>query len=211
MEPKRKIIGPLELGVLVIALGLIAYILLKSSGGNVYERSEKTQIVDNPSVEERKKQIRNYEMQDDDRVEVILQQLSEHYTDNTPAPVESINEEKAISEDEMNFFEDVKKRKAQDTNTISPSDWLAILQTSHKTYKKIKSVFEDADASGKPVKEDNVSRLLQNELVANTVYSRIEELFGIPEAEVKNFADQGKKAVSDWAEFVEENESKKGQ
>ena len=88
MSTKRKILGPLELGILIVALGLIAYIILKSKGGNVYERSENIQIIDNPKAEGGEKQIRNYEMREEDRVEVILQQLSEVYSaDNNIAPI----------------------------------------------------------------------------------------------------------------------------
>jgi hypothetical protein len=167
MSSKRKIIGPVELVILVIALGLIAYILLKSSGGNVYEHSENIQIVDNPETEGGEKQIRNYEMQDEDRVEVILQQLSEYYVDeNNTTPKDRQIKDKAISEDET---------------------------------------------SGKTVREDNVSNMLENAIIAKTVYSKIEELFQIPEEDARAFAEQGKKAVSDWAQFIEQNQSKQDQ
>jgi len=212
MESKRKIIGPIEMVVLAIALGLIAYILLKSSGGNVYESTENIQIVDNPDEKGRGGQIRNYEMQDEDRVEVILQQLSENYVDeNNAISKERLNPDKLIPEDEMAYLEEVKKKHKEEETSISPSDWFAILQTSHKTYNKIKTVFEDADSSGKPVEGDNVSNMLENAIVAKSVYSKIEELFNIPEEDAKAFAEQGKKAVSDWAEFIEQNESKQGQ
>lgn len=213
MPSERKIIGPMELVILLVALLLIAYIVLKSNGGNVYERNENVQIVDNPEEEGGKKQIRNFEMQNEDRVEVILQQLSEHYVDeNNTTPKDRLIPDKAISDDEMNYLEEVKeKHKQQEDTSLNPSDWYSILKTSHKTYNKIKSVFEDADASGKAVKEDNVSKMLENAIVANTIYSKIEELFQIPEEDAKAFAKQGKKAVSDWAQFVEQNQSKKDQ
>jgi len=212
MESKRKIIGPIEMVVLAIALGLIAYILLKSSGGNVYESAENIQIVDNPDEKGRGGQVRNYEMQNEDRVEVILQQLSENYVDEKNAiPKERLNPDKLIPEDEMVYLEEVKKKHKEEETSISPSDWFTILQASHKTYNKIKTVFEDADSSGKPVEGDNVSNMLENAIVAKSVYSKIEELFNIPEEDAKAFGEQGKKAVSDWAEFIEQNKSKQGQ
>lgn len=212
MEPKRKLIGPVELVVLVVALLLIAFILLKSSGGKVYERSETTQLTENSKTGEGRKQTRNYEMQEEERVEVILQQLSENYIDPKNAiPVDEINDDYTIPDDEMDYFEAVKNKHAEEDNTKNPSDWLAILQASHKTYSKIKSVFEEADPDGKKIKENNVSKVLENELAANIIYSKIEELFNIPEEDARAFAEKGKKAVSDWAEFVDQNQPKKPQ
>ncbi len=209
MTSNRKIIGPVELVILLIALLLIAYILLKSTGGSVFEQAEEIQIVDNPVSGEGKKQVRNYEMQNEDRVEVILQQLSENYTDEkNTMPKDEINYDKTISEDELNYFEEVKEKHAKKDTSKNPSDWLTILQASHKTYSKIKSVFENADNSGKAVKEDNVSKMLENAIIANNIYSKIEELFQISEEDAKAFAEKGKNAVSDWAEFIEQNQQK---
>ena len=210
MDSKKKLISPVELVILIVALLLIAYIILKNNGGNVYERSETIQIIDNPSAEGEERQVRNYEMLEEDRVEVILQQLSEQYTDkNNTTPRDRINYDQTLSVDELNYLDEVKERHEQKEEFISPSDWLSILQASHKTYNTIKSVFEDADFSGKEVKEDNVSNMLENAIVAKNIYSKIEELFRIPEEDVKAFAEQGKKAMSDWAEFVEQNQSQK--
>jgi hypothetical protein len=50
--------------------------------------------------------------------------------------------------------------------------------------------------------------MLKNELVANMVYSKIEELFQIPEEKARAFGETGKKAMSDWAKFVDENKPK---
>ena len=212
MDSKRKIISPVELTILIVALLFIAYIVLKNTGGSVYERSETIQIIDNPSVEGEERQVRNYEMREEERIEVILQQLSEQYTEeNNTTPRDRINYDQTLSEDELNYLDEVKERHKQEEQFISPSDWLSILQTSHKTYNKIKSVFEDADTSGKEVKENNVSNMLDNAIIAKNVYSKIEALFQIPEDDAKAFAEQGKKAMSDWAWFVEQNQSQKDQ
>ena len=212
MDSKKKLISPVELVILIVALSLIAYILLKNSGGNLYERSETIQIVDNPSAEGEEKQVRNYEMREEDRVEVILQELSEQYTEeNNTTSKDRINYDQTLSDDELKYLDEVKEKHKEEEEFISPSDWLTILKASHKTYKSIKSVFEDADSSGKAVKEDNVSNMLDNAIVAKNIYSKIEELFQIPEEDAKAFAEQGKKAMSDWAEFVEQNQSQKDQ
>ena len=212
MPSDGKILGPVELVVLIVALLLIAYILLKNQGGSVYEKSETIQIIDNPQMEGGERQVRNYEMREEERVEVILQQLSEDFTEENNSSVkERINIDNAISDDELNYLEEVKQKHKEEEAFISPSDWLSILQASHKTYSKLKSVFEEADSANKKVKEDNVSNLLENAIVAKNIYSKIEELFNIPEEDARAFAKQGKKAISDWAEFVEQNQTGEGQ
>lgn len=209
-EPKKKLIGPLELSVLLATLVLIAYILLKSNGGKVYERAHSTQITDNPTIGKKGKQTRDYSPSDNEEsVELILQQLSENFTDkNADIEKEELWEENAVSSDELDFFKDVKKRYSEQDEIRNPADWLSILKASHKTYSKLKSVFEEAGDSKKPVKEDNVSSLLENAIVANMIYSRLEEDFNIPKEEAKAFANKGKKALSEWAKFVEEQSKK---
>lgn len=212
MTSERKIFSLKELVIFLVALLVIAYIILKTSGGSVYEREETTQVTQNPSTVGGKTQSRNYVMKDEERVEVILQQLSEQLSDkNIADPKEGIDYEEVIPDDEMSYLEKLREKHKSQEKTSNPADWLAILQASHQTYSKIRSIFEESDPSGKKLRESNITKTLENAAASRLIYSKIEEVFGIPQEDARQFAEKGKKAVSDWAEFVEQNKQKKEQ
>ena len=70
-------------------------------------------------------------------------------------------ENAGMSEDEIDFLENVKekKEKTQPDNAI---DWFSVLEKSHKTYTSVKSVFEKAGINVDSA-EDNVTSKLVNE------------------------------------------------
>ena len=67
--------------------------------------------------------------------------MEEYTEENNTTPRDRINYDQTLSDDELIYLDEVKERHRQKEEFISPSDWLSILQTSHKTYNKIKSVF----------------------------------------------------------------------
>lgn len=204
-EPKKKIVGPLELTVFIGVLILLAYIVLKSGGGSIIERTETVEIVnDNNRIG--KAQNENYRSQDKDAgVEEILRQIEDQYSGTpgtTPSSDKSVPSAK-MSKDERQYLESVKEekeKKARDEGV----DWFSVLRASHKTYKNVKSVFEKAGIDVQAA--ENVTSELANEAVARSFYSNLEKTFQIPEEEARAFAGKGQKALSDWARFVEEKD-----
>lgn len=201
---KKRIIGPVEIVAIILVLAILAYILMQNDNFSMLEKTETVEIVDNPNSDTEKKRVRSYRAgEENDRVEVILQQLADQFSAGTE--VSNIEKEKIstdLSEDEMDYITEVKKEHEDEAQSI---DWFAVLKASHDTYRKVKSTFSDA---GIEVDLDagQVSTVLQNEIVAQSFYRRLEETFRIPEADARRFAEKGQKAVSDWAKFVEEQQ-----
>ncbi|MFT5386308.1 MAG: hypothetical protein ACI8VT_002853 [Saprospiraceae bacterium] len=203
IEKKKKIFGPLEISLFIGAMLLLAYIGLKSGGGNVMEKTETVEITDNPMQsggEERAK--RKFSEKEDESVEMILQQIVDQFSKGeTDFQGQKKSEKIVMSEDEKAFLEEVKERKEPEVKNDSV-DWFSILRASHQTYTNVKSVFEDAgiDVSA----AENVTSALANEAAANVFSAKMKEMFDIPEKDTKAFAKKGEKALSDWARFVEE-------
>ena len=196
---KKKIFGPLEITIFIAAIGLLAYIGLKSGGGSIIEKTESLEITNNPKGSAEPK-IRKDQPSEDESVEAVLRQISDQFSGETGDYQEQKKKEKEVmSADERAFLEEVKEKNPDKDST---TDWFSILRASHKTYTKVKSAFESAGIDVKAA--ENLTSSLANEVAAKAVYSKLEETFGIPEKEAKAFAEKGEKALSDWAWFVEE-------
>ncbi len=208
-EEKRRLLGPIEKLVLVLAVLLIAYVVYKNDDINFVERSESVQIIDKPHAGKAAK-TRVYRPEESDaRVEAALEQLARQFSGESTTATSNW-EQMGLSEDEGYYYEQVKKRNDWDTSIKRAGDWLTLLRASHKTYSQLQSVF--SDVIGKPKEEiaaDDVNFLMKNERSAEHVYSRIEQIFNIPKSDIQSFADKGRRAVSDWADFIENNQSKK--
>lgn len=208
MTEKKKILGPIEIISLLAAIMLIAYITFKAGGGKLTERTETVQITDNPQFEDNHTQIRKYhDPKQEESVEEILRKISDQFgKDKVVRSDETILENSDVSEDEMKFLKNVKRDK-QTQARDDTIDWFAVINSSRKTYSKVKSVFESAgvDLSNAEI---GIASALVNEAAERTVYSKMESVFGIPEEKAKNFAKKGQNAVSDWARFVNNNTKK---
>lgn len=204
-EKKKKIIGPLELITLLLAIGLIGYIVLQNGGIGMMEKTEHIEIIDNPRQGETKKRVRKYEYKEDSEdVEAVLRQIANQYAgERINRKTEKKLEDAGMSKGEVNFLKGVqaKKRERPEMDSV---DWLAVFNASRKTYAKVKSVFENAGIDVEET-EDKVTSKIVNDVTANVFYSKLEEVFNISEADAKAFAQKGERALSDWARFVEEN------
>jgi len=110
--------------------------------------------------------------------------------------------ELGLSEDEKKYYKKVKENNVLDEKIESAKDWWKILNTSAKTYGKVKNIFQEL--KGEEVEEENVGAMLDDAKSANDFYKSLQKTFNISEEEAKDFADKGAKAVSDWVEFIEE-------
>ena len=203
-ESKKKIFGPIEIFAFLATVALLAYIGLKSGGGSIVERTESVELIEDRSRIGGSQENRKYRQDNEESVETILRQIADQYSGKPVKKAKVQQQMKAakMSEDELEYLEKVKQEKKKE-NTDQSIDWFAVLKTSHKTYKNVKSAFQKAGIDVETA-EDNVTSKLVNEVAARSFYAQIEELFDIPEKETRAFAEKGEKAVSDWARFVEE-------
>ncbi len=201
---KKKLFGPIELFAFIATVGVLGFLAFKGGGGSIMERTEHVEITDNPRTVGGPKKKREYYPTDDESVEMILQQIADQYGNGSTSSWKTQKKlkEAGMTEDEVEFLEEVKEQKKTE-NPSKSVDWFAVLRSSHKTYSKVKSVFEKAGIDVEKAGGDVTSKLA-NEVAARTFYSKMEEMFDISKEDSKAFAKKGEQALSDWARFVEE-------
>ncbi|MEM1320838.1 MAG: hypothetical protein AAGG75_11315 [Bacteroidota bacterium] len=209
-EEKRRLLSPFEKLMLVAAIALIAYIVYQNDDLDVLKRSEHIEIIDKPHSKEQENSLpRSYQLDEEARIEKALEELARQFSGETAAAGNQWDN-MAISTDESYYYEGVKQRYGWDDRLEQTADWLKVLQASHRTYKRLQAVFGEASGKiGAEIEADDVDQLLRNKSSANQVYDRIAQVFDIPPTKIQSFADKGRNALSDWAEFIEENQSKK--
>ena len=214
MSEKKRIISKFEIVLLVIGVGLLAYLGLRSNGIHLVKTTETTELVNNPKAKKKQYQKKKRTVEEerlDHEIENMLRQLDSRKGNKRPLQVANTpSDKRQMSPDETKFFKEVAKEyKSQEEDR--EIDWLSVLSASRKTYSKVKDVFRDPNEAPKSEAEElveDVSSLLKNEMVASSIYSKLENMFSIPEDKSREFAEKGKQAVSDWAKFVEENKEK---
>ena len=77
-EAKRKLLGPIEIGALIIGLGIIAYLGYKNGG--VMTRTENVVVHEKPRDVQRKPSPFKEESRDES-VEAMLNELADHFSD----------------------------------------------------------------------------------------------------------------------------------
>lgn len=209
-EAKRKLLGPIEIGALIIGLGIIAYLGYKNGG--VVTRSENIVVHEKPREIQGKPSPYKGESKDES-VETMLNELADHFSDTSQRSKKSAKKTtkatKKISRDEAKFYDKVKKKESLSDKVKSTADWLRVLRTSQKTYSKVRSILsETARKSPNSVNSDNISQNLKSDSSEQAFFQNISESFGISEKDIKAFSNSGKNAISDWAEYIQENQKK---
>ncbi len=209
-EAKRKLLGPIEIGALIIGLGIIAYLGYKNGG--VVTRSENIVVHEKPREIQGKPSPYKGESKDES-VETMLNELADHFSDTSQRSKKSAKKTtkatKKISRDEAKFYDKVKKKESLSDKVKSTADWLRVLRTSQKTYSKVRSILsETARKSPNSVNSDNISQNLKSDSSEQAFFQNLSKSFGISEKDIKAFSNSGKNAISDWAEYIQENQKK---
>ena len=127
-------------------------------------------------------------------VEATLTEIAAEFEGKVFSDIRTANEQKGwgLTDDEAKYYDEMRHRYASTDN-----NWLNLVKKSYSTYRTVKEMFGgSADASA----------MLQDVQSAASVYSKITQSYGIPKAELEQFA-QSKQGVnvSDWASFIENN------
>jgi len=209
----------------IIVLGLVVFFgygIYKNGGISMYEKTEETTIFDGKTsantyddLDEKEmesnwnrkgaatprkaKQSKNEKLNTDD----VLGKLAQTFSAGRKETARQMKE-MGLSDDEINYINEVKKENDFSGELQVAKDWFNILKTSASTYGKVKSFVDDL--SNASSNSENVNELLQDENKSNNFYKNLEATFGISESEAKAFSNLGKKKVSDWAKFIEEKD-----
>ena len=208
-KKKKGLMSGFDKIVLFLALGILAYVALQRGGFKVTEKAEEVTIVDNPHSKEGNQKKRVYTpppKAERESVDRILDEIARLFSDSGQAETDRLKE-MGLEEDEAEYLSDVKTRHEFDESIQNAKDWLSLLKTSHSTYQKVKSMFEEIDQQA--VEKEKLDGIMRDQSEAEEVYSKMKDLFGISNEDVTEFARKGKSALRDWAEFVEEQQEKK--
>jgi hypothetical protein len=127
-------------------------------------------------------------------VEATLTEIAAEFEGKVFSDIRTANEQKGwgLTDDEAKYYDEMRHRYASTDN-----NWLGLVKKSYSTYRTVKEMFGgSADAAA----------MLQDVQSAASIYSKITQSYGIPKAELEQFA-QSKQGVnvSDWASFIENN------
>lgn len=202
-EQEKKILSKFEWFLLLVSLGILALVILQNQGIHPVETVERTKIskVDESKYEDStpfgtKKDSKDH-----------LNSLADYFSQNrATAKAEGKDvgfnwSSLKIEDDEEKYLKD----KYGNAITQEPSrDWLSAISDSYKTYKSVKSAFEELGIDpDKFINAENASKALSNPIIANSIYQKMEDDFGIPAERSRNFAEKNKQNLEKWASFVE--------
>lgn len=199
---KKRLIRPYELLLFIIAILLIGYFVLQSLGIDSMKRSEEVAFLDRSNGPSAPIQPdTRYDNEVDDIVKEMAQRFAD--SDDRMATTKSL-QRKGLSEEEAKYYKNI--RQSRGNGNLSQTDWINIIQGSLKTYNALKSIFDEADGvENEAVDEKTLDFVLSNPSIKATVFSEIEQQFGIPSNMLDAYATRGSRALSDWATFVDQN------
>ncbi len=204
-KQKKRIVLPIEWLMLFIVFLLIGYLLLQGLRNSDTNRTEEVTWLDRsngPSEPTVKRSV------SDQQVEMTLKDIAQQFADDKNRRVQvSDLQKRGVSEDEAKFFHYL--RQTQGTETTTEEQWLSIIEKSRATYQQLRTIFSRVEGSDiATVNEETIEGILNNSNVKQQVFKNIEQNFGIPVIALEAFAARGSKKLSDWAVFVNQNQSR---
>lgn len=208
MSEPKKIMGGLEKLVLLAAILIIGYIGLRGGGVSMVERTESVKIIDKPHAGWKKDNKRTYsksKKEKEVRVEAMLAEFAAQFSDGEVSAKGDAWSNIDMSREELQYYQNAPQwNPAPDSEAQQTSEWFSKLKTSYEIYSTLKSIL--SRATGKTADEitsDDLDHLLRNKSDATQVFSEIQQYFEISQQDIEYFAQSGKKAISDWAVFIE--------
>ncbi len=198
--PTDRFLGPLEWIALLIFVGILAFVLLKASGGKMYERSESVEMTDNYLPEDGRSPGAITIQGQKNELDHLLEQIAAVMSDPNSGKDFPILDEEVIPRDELNYFLKTAEKRG---NNLDKSDWLYLLQQAHQKYSELREVFEEAGLEV-DLDERQAGAMLSHPQIAEQFYDLLQEKYGIPKAEAKHFAELGREALSEWTLFVDQ-------
>ena len=193
-QPKSK--SSFRYLLLFILGGISLFVILQTFGiYNTFDTNRKVNDIDLNSAEYQNKPMpKRPPERPRPHVEATLTEIAAEFEGKVFSDIRTANEQKGwgLTDDEAKYYDDMRHRYATTDN-----NWLGLVKKSYSTYKTVKEMFGGSA---------DVSTMLQDVQSAASVYSQITQSYGIPKAELEQFA-QSKQGVnvSDWASFIENN------
>jgi hypothetical protein len=208
-EQEKKILSKFEWFLLIIALGILAMVILQNQGIHVIETVENVELKAANELENRSERpIKTRETTKQSPNKDRLESLAAYFAQNR-ATAKSEGKRTDFNWSSLKLPDDekdyLKNRYQDEDSSNSNTDWLDLLSKSHKTYKSVKSIFNDLGIdTDKVINAENASKALSNPIIANSIYQKIEDDFGIPAEKSRSFATKHRQTLEKWSQFVEQ-------
>ena len=180
-----------EIVLAVIGILIIGYLVMNQYGCPLVSHSETTEWTDGSSHDQLKPSNNDNNKEIDTQTEAVVQELAEIFAEDPAGNNRgrTANATRYLSKDERAYYQEIRKEYAFDEQLEKAKDWYNILSTASQTYQTMESIFNKNKPDEAP----------------NDFYDELEERFHIPKTASQVFAEKGKRALKDWALFVEEN------
>ena len=104
-------------------------------------------------------------------------------------------------------MEEIKDNEKISDKIRNAADWFTTLKSAHDTYQKLQSVFSEASGQApNEIEKEGLESIWENAADAEAIFSQLRKTFNISEAQSREFARRGQQTLSDWAQFIEENQ-----
>lgn len=209
MEEKKqkKILGPLEIITFLAGIGLLLFITIRNGGCQILQRTESTEIINNPGSSDWQETRRPYTPGRKASVDKVLTQIAEQFSNNQPAYSSNL-QKNGISSEEVSFYDELKNEYG--SKISNAKSWYQILKTAQSTYQQMEQIF--SSASGQPaetLRPDDLTQLFENPHQSATLLRQFQQEFNIPTTVIENFSKEGVHRLSEWAVFFEREQSKR--
>ncbi len=203
-EKKRRLLRPYEWVLLAFVFLIMVHFGLQALGVNMHGRSSEMTWLDKPN----NRQTPFSPSADRSRekgVDEVLNQIANQFAEGESLKSKPQDlQKKGLNKDESEFYRDLQQRKTD--SGLSVRDWTNIVKTSYSTYQTVRSIFDMADGSkDDDVSENRIGQILEDVELTNRTFSRMEQDFGVPRAQLEAFAMRGGRALNDWATFIDQN------
>jgi len=205
-EKRKKILGPLEVITFLAGIGLVLFITVRNGGCQILQRTESTELINNPGSNDWQETRRPYKPERKESVDKTLSQIAEQFSANQPT-YRSDLQKKGISEEEISFYDQLKNKYGSQVSNAK--SWYQILKTAQSTYQQMDRIF--SSVSGQPaetLRPDDLQQLFDDPRQAATLLRQFQEAFDVSPASVEQFARQGSHRLSEWARFFEGEQGK---
>ena len=193
-KEKKKIIKKYEVVLGVFSILIMAYFILGKYGCFMVNKSvTDVEWTDGSSHDQLKRPEKPKEAtQIDKETESTVRELARLFANNkgkNDVRTEGGMQRMGLTKDERNYYKNVRENFGFGEEISSAKNWFTVLKAAGSTYKTMQTVFNEEQP------EDG-----------DDFYNELENRFGVPSSLSREFGKRGKKQVSDWALFVEENQ-----
>jgi|GEM_PF-1529342 len=201
MEKKKKIVGPLEWFSLLAGLLIFGYILVRYGGCHPIERTESTELINNPGGGSWGENRRAYKSGSKKSVDQVLEQIATQFSGGKNPDYKAIRQ-KGITEDEINFYDQLKNEYGGKIGQAK--NWFQVLKTARKTYQSVSEVF--STTTGQPaetLRPIDLQAILDHPEKSAKLFSQFARRFNKSSGEIEAFARRSPDQLSDWAMWLE--------